>query len=107
MDEELSNGSMDDQSDGSMEELSETSSLLSLSCSFSSFEHEEPDSDTSSEDELGTVEPYMYEPEESDHEGLTSNSGNEGEVEDSDDEARIGCGTPLLWPPLGIKFCPL
>ena len=31
MDEELSNGSMDDQSDGSMEELSETSSLLSLS----------------------------------------------------------------------------
>ena len=81
MDEELSNGSMDDQSDGSMEELSEP---------FSSFEHEEPDSDTSSEDELGTVEPYMYEPEESDHEGLTSNSGNEGEVEDSDDEARIG-----------------
>ena len=31
MNEELSNGSMDDQSDGSMEELSETSSLLSLS----------------------------------------------------------------------------
>ena len=31
MDEELSNGSMDDQSDGSMEDLSETSSLLSLS----------------------------------------------------------------------------
>ena len=35
MDEELSNGSMHDQSDGSMEELSETSSLLSLSLHFS------------------------------------------------------------------------
>ena len=39
------NGSMEfeDLSDGSMEELSDTSSPLSLSCSCSSFEHEEPD----------------------------------------------------------------
>ena len=39
------NGSMED---GSMEELSDTSSPLSLSCSCSSFEHEEPDLDRSS-----------------------------------------------------------
>ena len=39
---------MEDLSDGSMEELSDTSSPLSLSCSFSSFEHEEPDLDWSS-----------------------------------------------------------
>ena len=36
------NESMEDLSDGSMEELSDTSSPLSLSCSCSSFEHEEP-----------------------------------------------------------------
>ena len=42
------NGSMEDLSDGSMEELSDTSSPLSLSCSCSSFEHEEPDLDRSS-----------------------------------------------------------
>ena len=34
---------VEDLSDGSMEELSDTSSPLSLSCSCSSFEHEEPD----------------------------------------------------------------
>ena len=39
---------MEDLSDGSMEELSDTSSPLSLSCSCSSFEHEEPDLDRSS-----------------------------------------------------------
>ena len=42
------NGSMEDLSDGSMEELSHTSSPLSLSCSCSSFEHEEPDLNWSS-----------------------------------------------------------
>ena len=36
------NESMEDLSDGSMEELSDTSSPLNLSCSCSSFEHEEP-----------------------------------------------------------------
>ena len=42
------NGSMEDLSDGSMEELSDTSSPLSLSCSCSSFKHEEQDLDRSS-----------------------------------------------------------
>ena len=91
MDGEQSDRSMEDLSDGSM---SGRSSPLSLSCSFSSFEHEESgrssytSASSSSEDETGTVEPYMYEPEESHHEGLTSNSSSEGD--DSDDEGRIG-----------------
>ena len=78
------------------EELSDSShesSLLSLSCSFSSFEHdyedrhsEADDEDSSSEDVTGTVEPYLYEPEESSDTSASSSDDDEG----SSDEGRIG-----------------
>ncbi len=58
---------------------------MSLSCSFSSVEHEE----SCSEDETGTVEPYQYEPEEPSH--ASSSDDSDGDDSDgSSDEGRIG-----------------
>lgn len=69
---------------------SRESSQLSLSCSFSSFEHDSHSSEggDTDEDATGIVEPYMYEPEVPVHVGsaLTSESDDDG----SGDESRVG-----------------
>ena len=76
-----------------VEELSD-SSQLSLSCSFSSIEHENDEGkhsqadDTDEEesttvDVTGTVEPYLYDT-------FTSDSSDAEDGDDSSDEGRVG-----------------
>ena len=88
---------MADISDQELEsESSDGSNLLNLSCSFSSVDqdyenhHSEAGDEESSQDEIGTVEPYLYEPEEPSQGSESSASSSESDGEGPNDDDRIG-----------------